>query len=88
MGQIWGYFNVELGYEIGLIWVVSLREKLRADLGLFLGEFQGGNRGFGWGKLVQNWENFKLKSRVTGAIFQDGRCNCKSLKHGTRWRCP
>jgi hypothetical protein len=47
--KILGYFNVELGYEIGLIWVFSLREKLGANSGLFVGQFKGGNGGFGWG---------------------------------------
>jgi len=47
--EILGYFNVELGYEIGLIWVFSLREKLGANSGLFVGQFKGGNGGFGWG---------------------------------------
>ncbi len=82
MGQIWGYFNVELGSEIGLIWVVSLSRFGAVCMGI-----RGGNRVFGWGKLgLRKLEFAKildLNSRVTRAIFQDGRC--KSLKHGTRW---
>ncbi len=83
-----GYFNVELGYEIGLIWVFSLKEKLGANSGLFVGQFKGGNGRFGWGNYCRIGKILELNSRVTRAIFQDGTCNCKNLKHETRLRCP